>query len=499
MYDPASSGYADASGDNALQNFNDDMTALFGDIPPSSLWLTRLEGQLSRAALAADLQVGASADQSQVQGHYLLTKSIGTPPACPVNNCGSGSSGGPSPGFGTFGSSGGPVAQGGTCAMGHAVDNTASSAASAPSPPSPSPAAAGAADRLAPPRHERACRIRRRRPTLRSRRGPPTRPRPGGFMYGPQGNPTKAPPVTRPRKITVPEIRARKGGPPITMVTAYDFTMALLLDEGGADIVLVGDSLGMVVQGLPNTLPVTVDEICYHGRAVARGAPHAHVVGDMPFMSFQVSAERGLENAGKMIKEGGFESIKLEGGEEVAEHVRRIVLAGIPVMGHVGLTPQSVHAMGGFKVQGKDEEAYDRVVDGARALEEAGAFAIVLEAIPPDLAAKATASISIPTIGIGAGPSCDGQVLVCYDMLGMYPDLKPKFAKRFAEVGEQIIAATRAYVGEVGDRTFPAAEHTFKPSGIRRAPPSDPHPGHAAPAASPLPPADEYPPHWQTH
>src|SRR6202789_4314471 len=230
-------------------------------------------------------------------------------------------------------------------------------------------------------------------------RAPCGRPRPGGSMYGPQGNASKARPA---RKITVPEIRARKGGAPLSMITAYDFTMARLLDEGGADLLLVGDSLGMVVQGHPTTLPATVEEICYHGRAVARGAHLAHVVGDMPFMSFQVSAERALENAGKLVKEGGFESIKLEGGEEVAEHVRRIVLAGIPVMGHVGLTPESVHAMGGFKVQGKDEGAYDRVVDGARALEEAGAYAVVLEAIPPDLAAEVTASISIPTIGIGA-------------------------------------------------------------------------------------------------
>ena len=293
------------------------------------------------------------------------------------------------------------------------------------------------------------------------------------------------------------------------MITAYDFTMARLLDEGGADLLLVGDSLGMVVQGHPTTLPVTVEEICYHGRAVARGAHLAHVVGDMPFMSFQVSAERALENAGKMIKEGGFESIKLEGGEEVAEHVRRIVAAGIPVMGHVGLTPQSVHAMGGFKVQGKDEEAAERVLDGARALDEAGAYAIVLEAIPPDLAAEITAAVSVPTIGIGAGPACDGQVLVCYDLLGMYSDLKPKFAKRFAEVGEQIVAATRAYVGEVRDRSFPAPEHTFKPNGIRRPPPSDPHPvgrpsvnlagARERPpsvAPAPLPPADEIPPHW---
>ncbi len=214
----------------------------------------------------------------------------------------------------------------------------------------------------------------------------------------------------------------------------------------------------------------------------------------MPFMSFQVSAERALENAGKLVKEGGFESIKLEGGEEVAEHVRRIVAAGIPVMGHVGLTPQSVHAMGGFKVQGKGDEAAERVLEGARALEEAGAYAIVLEAIPPDLAAAITAAVSVPTIGIGAGPACDGQVLVCYDLLGMYPDLQPKFAKRFAEVGEQIIAATRAYVGEVREHRFPAAEHTFKPNGFRAG-----APGLPAKSAEPVLTADDIPPHWQTH
>src|SRR4029079_4148051 len=241
-------------------------------------------------------------------------------------------------------------------------------------------------------------------------------------MYGPTGN-TPTPPI---RKVTVPEIMARKGGQPIAMVTAYDFTMARLLDEGGADILLVGDSLGMVVQGHATTLPVTVEDICYHGRAVARGARRAHVVGDIRFMSFQVSAASALENAGKLMKEGSFESVKLEGGEEIAEHVRRIVAAGIPVMGHVGLTPQSVHAMGGFKVQGKGDDAAARVIDGARALEEAGAYAIVLEAIPPDLAEEISAAVSIPTIGIGAGAGCDGQVLVCYDLLGMYPELQPK-------------------------------------------------------------------------
>lgn len=308
-------------------------------------------------------------------------------------------------------------------------------------------------------------------------------------MYGPQGQGGGSQrPLT---KVTVPEIRARKGGSPIAMVTAYDFTMARLLDEGGADILLVGDSLGMVVQGHPTTLPVTLDEICYHGRAVARGARRAHIVGDMPFMSFQVSASSALENAGKLMKEGSFESVKLEGGEEVAEHVRRIVSAGIPVMGHVGLTPQSVHAMGGFKVQGKGDAA-DRVLSDARALEEAGCYAIVLEAIPPDLAEEVTASVGVPTIGIGAGVGCDGQVLVCYDLLGMYRDLKPKFAKRFAEVGDQIVGAVRSYVDEVQARTFPAAEHSFKPNNTPRRRPV------IVPQHDVIDP-DEIPPHWQTH
>lgn len=314
-------------------------------------------------------------------------------------------------------------------------------------------------------------------------------------MYGPTGGggqrrgskDTGAP--RRPTKVTVPEIRARKGGTPIAMVTAYDFTMARLLDEGGADLLLVGDSLGMVVQGHSNTLPVTLDDICYHGRAVARGAERAHVVGDMPFMSFQLSPVQALDNAGRMMKQGAFESVKLEGGEEVAEHVRRIVSAGIPVMGHVGLTPQSVHAMGGFKVQGRAQEQAERLLVGAKALEEAGAYAIVLEAIPPDLAEDVTALVSVPTIGIGAGAGCDGQVLVCYDLLGMYRDLSPKFAKRFAEIGDAIVDATQAYVGEVQQRTFPAAEHTFKPNGWRLPRTSEP----AAPGD------EEIPPHWQTH
>lgn len=263
-------------------------------------------------------------------------------------------------------------------------------------------------------------------------------------------------------KVTVPELRARKRcGPKIAMLTAYDATMARLLDEGGADILLVGDSLGMVVQGLPNTLPVTVDEICYHGRAVARASTRAHRVGDMPFMSFQVSSEKALEAAGKLMKEGAFEAVKLEGGESVAESVHRIVQAGIPVMGHVGLLPQSVHAMGGFRVQGKTENDAERVLADARALEQAGVYCMVLEGVPADLARRITETVGVPTVGIGAGPHCDGQVLVCYDFLGMYRGLKPKFVKRFAELGDAIVQATRDYVGEVQGGSFPAKEHSF--------------------------------------
>jgi 3-methyl-2-oxobutanoate hydroxymethyltransferase len=263
-------------------------------------------------------------------------------------------------------------------------------------------------------------------------------------------------------KITAPELRARKvRGPKIAMVTAYDATMAKLLEAGAVDVLLVGDSLGMVVQGLPNTLPVTLDEICYHGRAVSRAAVRAHVMGDLPFMSYQASPEQAVLSAGKLLKEGGFESVKLEGGRDFAEHVRRIVAAGMPVMAHIGLTPQSVHQMGGFKVQGRGAEAAERLLEDAKALEAAGAFGIVLEGIPSELGARITAAVGIPTIGIGAGPSCDGQVLVCYDFLGMYPDLRPRFVKRFAEVGEAIVEATRAYVSEVQGGAFPTDAHSF--------------------------------------
>ncbi len=265
-----------------------------------------------------------------------------------------------------------------------------------------------------------------------------------------------------PSKITAPALVARKSaGPKIVMVTAYDATMARLLDEAGVDVLLVGDSLGMVVQGRRDTLAVTVEEICYHSKAVVRGSRHAHVVADLPFMSFQVSPEQALDSAGKLVKLGGAESVKLEGGVVVAEQVRRIVAAGIPVLGHVGLLPQSVHAMGGFRVQGKEEAAARRILQDAVALQEAGAWGVVLEGVPSGVAQQITATLSVPTIGIGAGPHCDGQVLVCYDLLGMYRDVKPKFVKRFAELGDAVVSAARSYADEVRSGAFPDAAHSF--------------------------------------
>jgi len=263
-------------------------------------------------------------------------------------------------------------------------------------------------------------------------------------------------------------------GEKITMVTAYDATFARMIDEAGADILLVGDSLGMVVQGRDTTLPVTVDEVIYHCRAVARGTRRAHIVGDMPFLSHQISPEDALRNAGRFLSEGGAHSVKLEGGQSSAPTIKRLVQAGIPVMGHVGLTPQSVHAMGGFRVQGKTEEAAERVLADARAVAEAGAYAIVLEGIPSDLAAEVTASLSIPTIGIGAGPACDGQVLVCYDLLGLTPDLKPRFVKRYAELFEAGKDAVATYCEEVRAGVFPTEAHGFgsvkRPDEHREAP-----------------------------
>lgn len=264
------------------------------------------------------------------------------------------------------------------------------------------------------------------------------------------------------RPVTVPALRRMKRrGQRITMVTAYDATFARLFDEAGIDVLLVGDSLGMVVQGQDSTLPVTVDEVIYHCRAVARGTRRAHIVGDMPFLSWQVSPEEALRSAGRFLSEGGAHAVKLEGGVDAAPTVERIVRAGIPVMAHVGLTPQSVHAMGGFRVQGKTEHAAERVLADATAVADAGAYALVLEGVPTDLAQRITEAVSIPTIGIGAGAHCDGQVLVCYDLLGLTPDLRPKFVKRYAEFFEEGVAAARRYRDEVRAGVFPNADYAF--------------------------------------
>lgn len=264
------------------------------------------------------------------------------------------------------------------------------------------------------------------------------------------------------KKVTASTLRQMKAeGERITMITAYDATMARLVDRGGADVILVGDSLGMVIQGGSDTLSVTLDDIVYHTRAVVRGAERAHVVADLPFMSYQADPTEGFRNAGRLIKDGGAHSVKLEGGEVYAPLVERLVGAGIPVMGHLGLTPQSVHAMGGFKVQGKDAKAAERILRDAKALEAAGAYAIVLEGVPVELARVVTAQLEIPTIGIGAGVDCDGQVLVCYDLLGMFDDFVPKFVKRYAEIGNDIVDAVAQYKEEVVAGEFPAEAHTF--------------------------------------
>jgi 3-methyl-2-oxobutanoate hydroxymethyltransferase len=263
-------------------------------------------------------------------------------------------------------------------------------------------------------------------------------------------------------RVTIHTLRAHKQrGERITMLTAYDATFARLLDESGIDILLVGDSLGMVVQGHDTTLPVTLDEVIYHCRAVARGATRAQVVGDMPFMTYQASVEQALVNAGRMIKEGGAHAVKLEGGAQHVALVERLVAAGIPVMGHIGLTPQSFHQMGGFKVQGRGEGARERLLADARALEAAGAYAVVLEGIPAVIASEITAALSIPTIGIGAGNGCDGQVLVIYDLLGMDESFKPKFVRRYENLGIRIRSAAQAYIRDVRDGTFPSAAESF--------------------------------------
>ena len=245
------------------------------------------------------------------------------------------------------------------------------------------------------------------------------------------------------------------------MVTAYDYTMAKIVDSAGVDMVLVGDSLGMVIQGLPDTLSVTLDDMIYHGRCVSRGLSTAHLTVDMPFMSYQVSPAQALESAGRLVKEGHAQSVKLEGGQRSAPAIAAIVEAGIPVVGHIGLTPQSVNALGGFKVQGRSDAAAEQLMADARAVQEAGAFCVVLEMVPASLAAEVSAALQIPTIGIGAGVDCDGQVLVCNDLLGFDPGFKPRFVKRYAELEQPMIRAVESYAREVKDGDFPTDDHAF--------------------------------------
>lgn len=264
------------------------------------------------------------------------------------------------------------------------------------------------------------------------------------------------------RRVTANDIKAMKAkGEKIPVITAYDYPTARLADEAEFPIILVGDSLGMVVLGYDSTIPVTMDDMVHHTGAVARGANRALIVADMPFMSFQISSADALRNAGRLVQEGGAQSVKLEGGESVAEEVRRIVGSGIPVMGHVGLTPQSVHRFGGYRVQGKAREQAAQLLRDAQALEEAGAYAVVLELIPAPLARIITQRLTIPTIGIGAGPYCDGQVQVLHDMLGLYPDFVPKHTKQYLRLSELISDALRRYVQEVREGAFPTEKESF--------------------------------------
>ena len=261
------------------------------------------------------------------------------------------------------------------------------------------------------------------------------------------------------RQVTVPDFVAAKArGHRLTMLTAYDYTMARLLDDAGVDSLLVGDSLGMVVQGQPDSLAVTLDEVVYHTRLVARGVRRSLLVADLPFMSYQVSPKQALKSAGRLVKEGGAQAVKLEGGVRSVAAIAAITAADIPVMGHIGLTPQSVRRLGGFKVQ-RDTQ---RLLDDALAVEAAGAFAVVVECVPTELAARITAALKIPTIGIGAGPVCDGQILVTPDLLGLFDDLRPRFVKHYADLGQAVRKAVEAYCRDVRDGSFPGPEHSFR-------------------------------------
>lgn len=278
-------------------------------------------------------------------------------------------------------------------------------------------------------------------------------------MTAPASPTRKGSGISSERLVTVPDFLAAKvQGRRLTMLTAYDYTMARLLDAAGVDSLLVGDSLGMVVQGMPDSLTVTLDEMIYHTKLVARGISRALLIADMPFMSYQVSPQQAVESAGRLIKEGGAHAVKLEGGVRSADAVAAVTRADIAVVGHIGLTPQSVRRLGGFKVQ-RDAE---KVLDDARAIEAAGAFAVVVECVPTDLAERITATLKIPTIGIGAGPKCDGQVLVTPDLLGLYSDFRPRFVKQYADLGQEVRSAVEAYCREVREGVFPAAEHSFQ-------------------------------------
>jgi 3-methyl-2-oxobutanoate hydroxymethyltransferase len=253
----------------------------------------------------------------------------------------------------------------------------------------------------------------------------------------------------------------KKRGEKIAMVTAYDYHSARVVDAAGIDVILVGDSLGMVIQGNENTLPVTVDDIVYHARLVRRADPRALVVADMPFLSYQVSTQDAVRNAGRLLKEGGAQAVKIEGGRQFLNTVGALADASIPVMGHLGLTPQSVHRFGGFRVQGRSDDAAQRLLEDASLLERAGCFALVLEGMPWELATEITAAVEIPTIGIGAGPGCDGQVLVFHDVLGIESELSPKFVKRYAELNDIMIDALASFRKEVKDGDFPDLDHSY--------------------------------------
>ena len=257
----------------------------------------------------------------------------------------------------------------------------------------------------------------------------------------------------------------KRRGEKIAALTAYDYLMARILDASGVDLILVGDSLGMVIMGYDNTLPVTMEEIIHHLKAVARARPRAMLAGDLPFMSYQASVEDAVRNAGRLVKEGGAESVKLEGGERYVPVIEAIVQASIPVIGHLGLTPQSLHQLGGYIVQGKDDASAERMISDAKSLEQAGCFAIVLECIPRGLAERITGAVSIPTIGIGAGPHCDGQVLVVQDMLGIHEHPLPRFVRKYDEIGDRIRTAAMQYIRDVKEGGFPGPEHSYAAEG----------------------------------